>query len=187
MKLAMTTLAIVEARALPAAMAPELSAAVNYAEAEKAEATRRAYRTDFRLFSQWCEAKGVSALPAMPETVAAYLAHGAAQGAKASTLGRRVAAIRYAHKLASLPEPTEAETVKATLRGIRRTIGAGKIQKAPALAGRIKAMVRACPDNLAGKRDRLCCSWALPARFAVPNWWPLTWSTCRRAKRVCAC
>jgi site-specific recombinase XerD len=153
--LAMTTLpTALEPRALPAAMAPELSAAVNYAKAEKAEATRRAYGTDFRLFRQWCEAKGVSALPAVPETVAGYLAHGAAQGAKASTLGRRVAAIRYAHKLASLPVPTDAETVKATLRGIRRTIGAAKIQKAPALAGRIKAMVRACPDNLAGKRDR---------------------------------
>jgi site-specific recombinase XerD len=144
----------VETPAFPATLAPELAAAVTYAKAEKAEATRRAYGTDFRLFREWCEAKGVGALSATPETVAAYLAHGVAQGAKASTLGRRVAAIRYAHKLVSLPVPTEAETVRATLRGIRRTIGAAKVKKAPAVAGRIKAMVRACPDTLAGKRDR---------------------------------
>jgi integrase len=37
-----------------------------------------------------------------------------ARRAKASTLGRRVAAIRYAQKLASLPTPTDAEAVKAT-------------------------------------------------------------------------
>jgi hypothetical protein len=40
-----------------------------------------------------------------------------------STMGRRLAAIRYAHKLAGLEPPTYSETVKATLRGIRRTAG----------------------------------------------------------------
>jgi hypothetical protein len=39
---------------------------------------------------------------------------------KASTLGRRVAAICYAHKLAGQPLPTDAEGIKATMRGIRR-------------------------------------------------------------------
>ena len=54
------------------------------------------------LFKAWCEAKGVSALPASPETVAAFLAAETGNGTKPSTLGRRVAAIRYAHKLAHL-------------------------------------------------------------------------------------
>src|SRR6516225_28738 len=101
----MTTLPAPSNTALPAALAPDLTAAIGYAKAEKAAATRKAYGTDFRLLREWCEAKGVSALPATPETVAAYLAAGVAEGAKASTLGRRVAAIRYAHKLASLPTP----------------------------------------------------------------------------------
>jgi integrase len=79
---------------------------------------------------------------------------GVAKGAKASTLGRRVASIRYAHKLASLPTPTDAEAVKATLRGIRRTIGAARVKKAPALAEMMHAMVQGCADTLAGKRDR---------------------------------
>jgi site-specific recombinase XerD len=155
MEQVMTALpAAVETPTSPVALAPELAAAVTYAKAEKAEATRRAYGTDLRLFKEWCDTKGASVLPATPETVAAYLAHGVAQGAKASTLGRRVAAIRYAHKLASLPVPTDTEAVKATLRGIRRTIGAATVKKAPALAGRIKAMVHGCPDSLVGKRDR---------------------------------
>jgi site-specific recombinase XerD len=105
------------------------------------------------LFKAWCEARGVAALPAAPETVAAYLAAHASTS-KASTLGRRVAAIRYAHKLASLTLPTDAEGVKATMRGIRRTFGSSRVRKAPAIAGKMLGMVATAPDKLAGLRDR---------------------------------
>jgi hypothetical protein len=56
--------------------------------------------------------------------VAAFLAHEAGRSIKPSTIGRRVAAIRYAHKLAGLPLPTDDERVRATVRGIRRSLGA---------------------------------------------------------------
>jgi site-specific recombinase XerD len=138
---------------LPAALGPDLMAAVDLAKAEKAASTRKAYRTDFRLFKAWCEGKGVSALPASPETVAAFLAS-ESKTAKPSTLGRRAAAIRYAHKLAGLPLPTDAEGVKATMRGIRRTLGTARVRKAPAVAGKMLGMVATAPDKLAGLRDR---------------------------------
>jgi len=106
-----TSLTVIEiAQNLRAALGPDLAVAVDLAKAEKAASTRRAYGTDFRLFTVWCDGKGVSALPASPETVAAYLA-AQAGCSKTSTLGRRVAAIRYAHKLAGLPLPTDAEGV----------------------------------------------------------------------------
>src|ERR1700730_3432776 len=91
-----------DASNLPAALGPDLAVAIDLAKAEKAASTRKAYGTDFRIFKAWCDARAVSALPAAPETVAAYLAANAGTS-KASTLGRRVAAIRYAHKLAGLP------------------------------------------------------------------------------------
>jgi site-specific recombinase XerD len=138
----------------PAALGPDLAAAVDLAKAEKAVSTRRAYGTDFRLFKVWCEGKGVSSLPASPETVAAFLAAETGNGTKPSTLGRRVAAIRYAHKLAHLDTPTDSEAVKATLRGIRRTFGGAKVRKAPAIAAKVQAMVALVPDNLTGLRDR---------------------------------
>ena len=121
---------IADASNLPAALAPDLAAAIDLAKAEKAPSTRKAYGTDFRLFKAYCEGKGVSALPASPETVAAYLAT-EAQTAKPSTIGRRVAAIRYAHKLADIETPTDSEGVKATLRGIRRTFGGRQGQESP--------------------------------------------------------
>ena len=138
---------------LPAALGPDLAAAVDLAKAEKAASTRRAYGSDFTIFKTWCEARCVAALPAAPETVAAYLAAHAGTS-KTSTLGRRIAAIRYAHKLASLPLPTDAEGVKATMRGIRRTHGAAKVRKAPAVASKVLGMVATAPDKLAGLRDR---------------------------------
>jgi site-specific recombinase XerD len=150
-----TSLTVIETdQNLPAVLGPDLRAAVDLAKAEKAASTRKAYGTDFRLFKEWCDAKGVSSLPASPETVAAFLAHEAGNGTKPSTLGRRVAAIRYAHKLAHLDTPTDSEAVKATLRGIRRTVGAAKVRKAPAVAAKVRAMVALAPDRLAGLRDR---------------------------------
>jgi site-specific recombinase XerD len=138
---------------LPAVLGADLAAAVDLARAEKAASTRRAYGIDFRIFKAWCDVRGVAALPAAPETVAAYL--GAHAGtSKASTLGRRVAAIRYAHKLAGLALPTDAEGVKATMRGIRRTFGSARVRKAPAVAAKMHSMVATTPDKLSGLRDR---------------------------------
>ncbi len=132
----------------------DLVQALKFARAEKAPATRRAYRSDFDLFRSWCEAKGLAGLPAQPETIAAFLAAEAGRGIKAATIGRRVAAIRYAHKLAGHEPPTNSEVVKATVRGIRRSIGAAKTRKAPLLAEVARAMAQAAPPSLKGLRDR---------------------------------
>ena len=57
-----TSLTVLEtAQTLPAALGPDLAAAVDLAKAEKAASTRKAYGTDFRLFKAWCDGKGVSA------------------------------------------------------------------------------------------------------------------------------
>jgi hypothetical protein len=53
-------------------------------------------------------------LPAVPETVAAFVASEASRGIKPSSIGRRIAAIRYAHKLAGCDTlPTDSEMVRA--------------------------------------------------------------------------
>jgi site-specific recombinase XerD len=139
---------------LPATLAPDLARALELALEEKAAATRRAYGSDFQIFEAWCQGHGASPLPASAETVAAFLAHDAETGSRSSTLGRRVAAIRYAHKLAGHAAPTDDERVKATMRGIRRSLGTAPSKKAPATADRIVAMALAAGDDLKGLRDR---------------------------------
>ena len=104
----------------------EIDATPGYASAEKSAATRAAYSSDFRDFAAWCASRGATALPAHQGIVATYLSSLAGSGPKASTIGRRAAAIGYHHKMAGHEPPTGSEAVKAVLRGIRRTIGSAK-------------------------------------------------------------
>ncbi len=146
---------VVASTMLPAVLEADLHRAEEYARAEKAEATRRAYRTDFGIFEAWCAGRGAAALPASPETVAAFLAAEASRSVKPSTIGRRVAAIRYAHKLAGHGVvPTDDERVRATVRGIRRSLGTAPSKKAPATAERIVAMAPIAGQRLGDLRDR---------------------------------
>jgi len=131
-----------------------LASATNYALAEKADNTRRAYRADLKQFVAWCERVGRRAVPAQAETCAVYFAHLADSGLTVSTIQRRAAAIAYAHKLADEASPLGLEAVKAVLRGVRRTLGVAPKGKQPLTAALVARVVRKLPDTLAGKRDR---------------------------------
>jgi Phage integrase, N-terminal SAM-like domain len=100
----------------------DIKRASNFAREDKAASTRASYSSSFRLFEKFCRSRGVSSLPATPETVAAFLAAEAEAGKKPATIGRRCSAIGYAHKLAGHGSPTASETVKATVRGIERSV-----------------------------------------------------------------
>jgi site-specific recombinase XerD len=140
---------------VPALPAADLDVAKDFARASKAAATRQAYQKDFARFTAWCEERQVPASPAAPETVAAFLAAEAARGIKPASIGRRVAAIRYAHKLAGHDDPpTSSEVVKATVHGIRRTVGAAPLRKTPATADKVVAMAALAHTDLRGLRDR---------------------------------
>lgn len=132
----------------------EFADALALAKQEKAESTRRAYASDFRIFQMYCAERGASALPAVPETVAAFLARENSNGSKPSTIGRRVASILYAHKMAALPTPTDDERVRAVIRGIRRSRGVAPVKKSPAVAATVLTMCANAGDQLASLRDR---------------------------------
>ena len=140
---------------LPASLPAEAAALVRaYQQASKADSTVRAYRTDAEVFQAWCARFGFRSLPATPEAVAAFIVAEAEEGRAASTLGRRLAAIRYAHKLAKAPDPTEDEGVRAAMKGARRKVGIAPTQKAAATAEILAALLMRTPDTLTGKRDR---------------------------------
>ena len=140
---------------VPPAFVRELEAAARFAAADSAPSTRRAYASDWRRFVTWCTGHGLEPLPAAPGVVAAFLAAEAGQGRRAATLARRLAAIRAAHLRAGHEPPSSSEAVRATLRGIRRTIGAAPVKKAPATAELVRAMIDACDvGTLPGLRDR---------------------------------
>jgi site-specific recombinase XerD len=142
----------------------EAESVLEFAENAKSAGTRRAYASDWRDFAAWCAARGATPLPAQPAIICAYvstLAHG---GKRASTLGRRIAALAHYHSQAGFrPSPTADETVRVVMRGIRRTIGAAPVQKTPATHVILAGLLETCSgDRLLDVRDRalLCLGFA---------------------------
>ena len=128
--------------------------AQHYIDQSLSFATRKAYASDVKIFSAWCASHALTSLPATPETVALFLADQAQAGVAASTLNRRLAAIKCAHEAKSHATPTGHKGVTAALKGIRHTKGTAPAKKKAATADIVKEMVRRCPDTLTGKRDR---------------------------------
>jgi site-specific recombinase XerD len=121
----------------------------------KAANTRRAYRSDWNDFTEWCRHHRRDSLPALPETVALYLTD-CAKGLKPSTIQRRMASITEAHKTAGHQEsPTKHAAVRAVWQGIRRSKGVAMEGKAPALTADLRVMIEHLPkDKLLSVRDR---------------------------------
>lgn len=124
------------------------------AKASRSENTLLAYSKAMAAFRDWCASKSVQSLPAEPEALAAYLVHRMKGGAKASTLSVIVSAVRHWHRQAGHVSPSESEGVQNVMRGIRRTIGTASVQKKPATAERMSAMLAHVPLGLKGIRDR---------------------------------
>ena len=152
-----TALAVIEPTILPPALLEaELHRASDYARNSRAQSTLEAYTSDWRSFVAFCTARGLDALPASPEAVAAFLASEAERKLSSSTIGRRAAALKWRHRLAGYASPTDDERVKATLSGIRREIGVfPHKRKAPALAEHVvSAILHNRRTDLKGLRDK---------------------------------
>ena len=139
---------------LPANLIDEIRQVNEFLLAEIAPATRRAYASDFRTFSRWCQKKQLVNLPASSEAVALFISGESAQGSKPGTIIRRLAAIRYAHESAGHQSPTRELLVTATNKGIRRSVATAPEQKRPATVELVRRLVSHCPDTLAGLRDK---------------------------------
>jgi len=137
-------------------VASDLSAdALDYGRAALSENTMRAYRGDWQEFETWCAARQRPHLPASPATVANYASSLASSGKKVPTIARKLAAVRFFHRGAGEENPTSNAGVAAILKGIRRTVGTGVKQKAPATVDVIHALLaHVDPKTLQGQRDR---------------------------------
>ena len=145
---------IVELPAPALSFAEAEAAAADYRRAARAENTRRAYRAAVARFTEWCYEHRQTALPAAPETVAAFLAAEAGRGLAVNTLRLRHAALRYLHLLAGYPPPTASPLVSATFAGIRRAHRRPLRKKTALVLEPLRAAIKTIPDTLPGRRDR---------------------------------
>ncbi len=159
-----TMAAVPAVRALPAELLDRLSAfARSAALGGLAPKTVSALKSDGRLFSNWCAARGDAWLPAAPGTVAAFVEAMAAQKKAPATVARYLASIALWHRAADLPSPTGALPVQMARRAHLRAVGKRQKQAKPIgdteIADIEAALADAGPDGqgghpLAALRDR---------------------------------
>lgn len=165
------------ASSLPAArrLEADYERARGFAENARSANTRRAYRSDWTDFCDWCAGRDVAALPASTDTVALYVSSRSEDGPrgplKLSTLRRRLSAISQAHKSAGYESPasTEDEPLHSVWAGLAREKTRRKKKAAPVLIEDLRAVLEAVPrrdegeePTLLGLRDRalLLVGWA---------------------------
>ena len=127
----MTSRRKIRAPAEPAtavAVVPEMgSAHAKLAEYQQAArgaystATEEAFRSDSAVFSGWCTAAGLDALPAAPATVAAFI-EAMSETRKPATIRRYVSTISHMHKAAGVPNPCADPVVKFALRRMGKAL-----------------------------------------------------------------
>lgn len=143
---------------LPNTLNAEIERAADYARASRSAATRRAYDSDWRIFLDWCDARGIESLPSRPVAVATFLSTQADSGIKPGTVRRRLAAIGYFHRQAGFDPPQAqagAGAIQDVVAGITRENGARPTRKQPADADALRDMLRTITaDDLRAVRDR---------------------------------
>lgn len=100
----------------------------------RAPATRRANGSRFAIFERFCAEFGLSALPARPETVAAYIEWLDERGKAMSTIQAYVSAVSGAHAAAGLPNPCKFEGARLVMAGKRRQRAGERRRQARALS-----------------------------------------------------
>jgi site-specific recombinase XerD len=133
----------------------QLRAAVSeFVRQARADATRKAYNSDWKLFEAWCTQHGESALPASPATLALYLAQLAQRGRKYSTIRRVRTAIGQVHLAAGLARPDRDARVRALERGIGRSIGTREQGALPLCVAELVRAVDVLQDSVRDVCDR---------------------------------
>lgn len=119
-----------------------------YVEQGLAENTKRAYAADLAHFESWG-----GSIPATDTVVASYLAEHAETLALA-TLCRRLATLSKAHTAKGLASPTSSELVKATIKGIKRSLGTVQAEAKPLLRDDLFAVLERTGNDVKSVRDR---------------------------------
>jgi integrase len=142
---------------LDGTLASERDAADSYRRMAKSDNTRRAYRAAVRAWCAWCAHHGLPPLPASGQDVAAFLAGERGRKLSPETIKLRRAAIRYLHRAAGCPVPTDDVCVSETLAGIRREAAKkGQVprKKVAATETILRRLLAPIPHDLRGLRDR---------------------------------
>ena len=116
-------------------------------EHSKAPNTIRAYQSDFNDFCLFCNKNGFKFLPSDPKIVSLYLTHLSTNGAKMSTLKRRLVSIGVIHKLKGHYLDTKHPAIIENIMGIKRRKGSIQKGKKPLLINSLKVIINVIDEQ----------------------------------------
>ena len=119
-----------------------------------ADATIRAYRSNYMKFIDFCESIGVCALPAKPEIIASYIENLSERGCRSATIRQAIASIATIHTLNNYENPTIHSEVRLALKRMHRSLGRFSRQAHGINKELLNEMLAATDDSLRGLRDR---------------------------------
>jgi len=119
-----------------------------------AEATIRAYRSNFIKFIDYCESIGACALPANSETISSYIENLSKENCRSATIRQSIASIATIHTLNNYENPTTHSEVKLALKRMHRKIGRFSQQANGITRELLDEMIAATDNSLRGLRDK---------------------------------
>lgn len=117
------------------------------------KATRRAYRSDWKNFTEWCDTYGLAKMPATEETIVLHIAYLAEEGLSVSSITRSYAAIRVVHEVRGHRLP-QLLGVRDALKNLRMN-GPGPNPKKALLFEQVCQVIQTLPKTLEGDFERL--------------------------------
>ena len=140
--------------AMPNALLGErLATYLREAKGAFSDNTERAVRSDVEIFTDWCEAGGLVALPADTKTIVSFIDAMAKVKAPA-TVRRYVFSIATLHKAVHLPSPLKQTRVKLALQRMHRKRGRRQEQVLGLTWPLRERMLQACGQRLIDDRNR---------------------------------
>ena len=126
-------------------------------EGAYAPSTMRSYYSDVQSFVDWCRFAQCTPFPASVETVCAFIDEQGKTKA-ASTVRRRLYAIRKIHRLLRLPDPTYDEDINLSLRRVRRSKLVRPKQAKGLTQNYLQRFIAGEPDSPWGLRNKAMLS-----------------------------
>ena len=115
--------------------------------------TERAVRSDLGIFAAWCRARGQQALPARPETVAAFV-DAMAEARAPATVRRYVASIAVAHRAIGCAKAVASPPVRLALQRMHRRKGRRQDQAQGLTWPLRRRLIAVVGDRLIDARNR---------------------------------
>ena len=136
-----------------AALAEQLGRFVRAASGAFSSNTERALKSDLTIFAEWCAECGERALPARPETVAAFVDAMAEMRAPA-TVRRYVTSLTIAHRAIGLEKTVKSPPVQLALKRMHRKKGRRQDQATGLTWPLRQRLLEAAGDRLLDDRNR---------------------------------